>query len=99
MIETELSVGTRLSCQRALLGIITPNLRMVTLGWDGLNLLQLRAYFNVPPTEDEIEDIEAVCGEIVSDIPYEKDKVECIHNTNSLQELEVLKCIVYCRKE
>lgn len=99
MTELELSINTRLSCQRALLGAITANLRMVTIGWDELNTFHLRAYFGTPPSEEDIEEIEAVCAEVLSDLPFDKDKVECLSDTRERKDLEVLKYVVFARKE
>ena len=99
MTEKELSINVRLCCQVALLGAITPNIRLITIGWDGLKLFHLRAYFNSEPTEDEVEEMNAVCSEIDADIPFENDKVECIYESKQRKDLELLKCVVYSRKE
>jgi hypothetical protein len=99
MSEQELTIAYRLSTQRALLGVITPNIRMITIGWDGLTLFKMRAYFGEPPTEDEIEEIDDACAEVLADMLYQRDEVECIHDTRPKKDLEVLKVFVYARKE
>ena len=99
MTDLELSIKTRLSCQRALLGSVTGNLRMVTIGWDGLKLFHLRAYFRLSPSEEDVEEMEAVCAEVLSDIPFEKDRVECLTDLRMIKDLDVLKQIVFARKE
>jgi hypothetical protein len=99
MTEKELNIKVRLICQVALLGTITSNIRLITVGWDDLKLFHLRAYFDTKPTEDEIEEMDAVCTEVDADIPFEKDKVECLYDLRPRKELERLKCVVYSRKE
>ena len=99
MDERELSINVRLCCQVALLGTITPNIRLITIGWDELNLFHLRAYFSTEPSEEEIEEMDAVCGEIDADLPFKKDKLECIYDIRPRKELELLKYTVYSRKE
>ncbi len=99
MNEKELNIKVRLCCQVALLGTITPNIRLITVGWDELKLFHLRAYFDTEPTEDDFEEMDAVSSEVISDIPFERDKVECIYDTRQRKELELLKCVVYSRKE
>ena len=99
MTEKELSIKVRLCCQVALLGTITPSVRLITIGWNELKLFQLRAYFDTQPTEDDFEEMDAASSEVISDIPFEKDKVECIYDTRQRKELELLKCTVYSRKE
>jgi len=99
MTEQELSSRTRLSVQRALLGEITPHLRMVTIGWEGLKVFKIRAYFDILPNEDLIEDINVVSTQVIADIPFETDQVECIYSTELQKDLEIFKHIVYSRKE
>ena len=99
MTEQELSIITRLSAQRALLGEVTASLRMVTIGWDELKVFRIRAYFDKQPDDDMREGVEAVSTEVIADIPFETDKVECIYSTELMKNLEVLKHIVYARKE
>lgn len=99
MIEVELSVRIRLACQRALWGAITPNIRMITVGWDDLKLFHLRIYFSSVPSDDEIEEMEAVSAEVLSDLNFLRDKVECIVDNRIRKDLEILKEIIYVRKE
>ena len=99
MDEPQLTNTIKLSAQRALLCAITPGVRLVALDWKGLDLFILRIYFDHKPTADEIDDFGAVCAEILADVPFKKDKVECIYSFEPRKKLEGLKCIVYCRKE
>ncbi len=99
MTERELSINVRLSCQRALCGAITPNVRLITVGWNNLDLFHLRAYFGEAPTDDEVDEMDAVSTEVISDIPFERDKVECLMDTRLRKDLDLLKAIVYASKE
>jgi len=99
MNQQELGTSVLLSSQRALLGVITPNIRMITIGWEGLKQFYIKAYYDIEPTEEDIEEMNAVCAEIDSDIPFEKDNVECIFSEESLKNLKILKYIVFARKE
>ncbi len=99
MTEQELSITVRLSSQRALLGAITPNVRLVTIGWDGLKLFKLKVYFATEPSEDEIEDFNIVSTEVISDIPFENDQVECILSHEPKNKLDLYQYIVFSRKE
>jgi hypothetical protein len=100
MTEIELSSSVRLSCQRALLGAITPNIRLITIGWDSLDMLYLKAYYNTLPSEDNIKDMNIVMSEIHADIPFKKDNgTECIYDIRPINQLEFYKWIVYSRKE
>jgi len=99
MDESNLSTTIRLSIQRALLGAITPNMRLITIGWNELKLFQLLVYFENKPTEEEIENIESVCTEVNADIAFEKNEVRCVQSKKPINELEILKWVVYLRKE
>jgi len=100
MTEDELNVNVRLSCQRALLGAITPNVRMITVGWDGLKNFRLRVYFENEASPEEIEVMEAVTSEIISDLPFEVvDSVEGVVLNETITNLPVFKCVVFARKE
>lgn len=99
MNQQELNNSVLLSSQRALLGVITPNIRMITIGWEGLKKLHVRAYYDMEPNEEDIEEMNAVCAEIDSDIPFEKDCVECIFSEEPLKDLKILSHIVFARKE
>lgn len=100
MTEGELIVAVRLSCQRALLGAITPNVRLITIKWDGFKDFYFRAYYDIPPVEEDIVEMEAVISEIVSDIPFERDHgAECIYDSRPKNQLEFYDWTVYSRKE
>lgn len=98
MKEQEIQNSVLLSVQRALLGVITPNIRMITIGWEGINRLHILAYYDKEPTEEDVEDMNSVCAEIEADVPFEKDKVECLYSNTEFKNLKVLKFIVYSRK-
>lgn len=57
-----------LSVQRALLGAVSPNLRAVTCGWEGVEI-KLRFVFDGEIAEEELEDARIVGTEVIADFP------------------------------
>lgn len=55
-----------LSAQRAMLGLITPNMQAITISYKNMPVI-LRVYFKIQPTQDECELIEEITSEIVAD--------------------------------
>ena len=100
MKEEEISMNVRLYCQRALLGEITKNIRLITIDWDALKNFKFRVYFEVTPTLEEIEEMEAVTSEVLSGLPFEQvEPVEAIVLNQPMQTLPVYKCVIFARKE
>jgi hypothetical protein len=100
MTEQEISISVRLSSQRALLGAITPNIRLITIGWDGLDILYLKAYYDILPTNEDIDEMNTVMGEIEAGIEFKTAHgVKCIYDLRPQNQLDLYKCIVYARKE
>lgn len=100
MTEKELTIAVKLSCQTALLGTITPNIRLITIGWEGLSNFYLKAYYDNHPSEEDYEEMDAVITEIISAVPFEKcQNPECLYDTRPRYQLEIYKWIVYSRKE
>ena len=100
MTEQELVIAVKLSCQRALLGAITPNIRLITVKWDDLKDFYFKVYYDTVPSEVDIDEMEAVIAEIDADIPFERDHgAECIYDTRPRNQLEVYQWTVYARKE
>lgn len=100
MMELELSIRIKLSCQRALWGAITPNIRLICIDWNELKEFKLRAYYDSYPTEEDIEEMECVTTEVISDIDFLNLKpVECLFSSELRKNLDTLKFIIYSRKE
>lgn len=60
-----------LSTTRALLGVITPSVRGITVDYKR-EFIKLRAYFDIGATEEEKELISDAHGEIIGDFPEMK---------------------------
>ncbi|MCR6718962.1 MAG: hypothetical protein NVV59_01450 [Chitinophagaceae bacterium] len=99
MTEQKLTTSVLLTHKEHSLGVITPRIRMITVEWEEIKLFRIRAYYDVAPSDEDIEDMNAVCTEIDSDIPFERNNVECIYSTEAIKDLEVFKFVVYLRKE
>ena len=66
MTDNDINVKLRLSIQRALLGVVTRNLRLVTCDWDE-KMLTVRFVFDGEPTEWQRELCEVATTEVVAD--------------------------------
>jgi len=100
MTERELTITVKLSCQTALLGTITPNIRLITIGWDDLDSFYLKSYYDNSPSEEDIEEMDAVITEVIAAVPFKKCRApECIFDTRPRNQLELYKWTVYSRKE
>jgi len=99
MENYELDVRLRLSIQRALLGQISETLRLITVESTGLELLHIVCYFSSEPTEEQIEDMNIVSTEILADIDFSQDRVECSYSTLPMAQLPRLRHTVFARKE
>ncbi len=100
MKASELPAYVLLSAQRALLGVITPNIRMISLQWQGLNRLSVRVHYDRVPTEEQLEDMSIVTTEIIADVPFERvDPVEVVISDAPMVELKPMSRVVFRRKE
>lgn len=87
-----------LSSMRALWGIITPNLRKVSVELEE-NAVALHFYYSETPTEDEIELSEVAASEVIADFP-ESLLIECQrHVITPPRKIEHIGSLVYSRSE
>ncbi len=86
-----------LSAQRAMLGLITPNMQAITISYKNVPVI-LRVYFKIKPTQDECELIKEITSEIVADIEEITDikeeifvaqKPECLDDWLYLQHVSI----------
>jgi hypothetical protein len=68
--ETDLRTLALLSLQRALWGMITPDIRAVAVGW-GPGIVRSRFLYDHAPTEDDWEAVREVETEVISDLPVD----------------------------
>ena len=95
----ELKDRLLLSTQRALLGMIYPNIRAVSVGHEGIEKLKIIIYLDREPDEDDFEVVSDIAGEICSDIPFRNVEEACKFNTRPISNLDKLMSWVYIRKE
>lgn len=90
-----------LEAQSALLGIITPKIRAVSIEWDEDVRLSFRVHYESQPTEGEVEEMEIATTEIIAGVPYITwlNPVEVVVTNAPIPELEFLNRLVYLRKE
>lgn len=100
MTDQEIRKEVCISLQRGLLGCITPNIRLITANWDDLNSFKMRVYYDSIPSDDDIEEMEAVTSQVAADIPFKKiEPVEAVYDLRPRKDLEKFQCTVYSRKE
>jgi len=91
-----------LSVQRALLGMITPSIRAITIGADK-HTFTIRAIFDRTPTEADDELLKDITSEVCADFPeftdFKEEAVFCRTSFNELQEQFFLEAWVFVRRE
>ena len=99
-MKEDFEISLRLSAQRALLGEIASNMRLITIGWDDeLRQFQIIVYFDKEVTEDDKENINNITAEILADIDFKSEKIECVYEKRQQNELKLLSFVVFARKE
>mgnify|MGYP001799997501 CR=1 FL=1 len=88
-----------LSTQKALLGMIYPDIRAVSVGHEGIEKLKIIIYLDREPDEDDFEVVSDVAGEICSDIPFRNVEEVCEFSAEPIPSLDKLASWVYMRKE
>jgi hypothetical protein len=87
-----------LSIQRALWGMIYPEIRAIAVGFTDIEL-RVIYYLDREPNEDDFESISEVTGEVLADIDFKKVREECIFTLEPFSKLNNLESWVYIRKE
>lgn len=97
--QAELRMMVLLVTQEALIGYISVNVRMITIDWSEKHY-HIRAYFDKPTTDDDLEDFKVVTTEVLSHFPTMSDcKEEVIYSHKPISELEGLREMVFLRKD
>lgn len=90
--------GLRLSAMRALWGIITPNVREVSVE-EKNNIISLYFYYDKEPSEQEIELAEDAATEVISDFP-EPFLIDCKREIiNFPKKINCQGYLIYARYE
>jgi len=102
-MENQTTVNLRLSAQRALLGMIYPEIRAITIGIEfmqNIETLKIICYLDRVPTEFDYQNIGEITGYILGDFNL-IHKVEeiCEYTTEPIGKLKMLDSLVYYRLE
>ncbi|TDP61906.1 hypothetical protein [Flavobacterium dankookense] len=99
MKEIELRREVLISMQRALWGMIYPEIRAISVGYEGTQKLIVNCYLDRKPNEDDYENIAVVTAEVISDINFMEIEENCIYSLEPISKLDNLMSWVYVRKE
>lgn len=98
MNKSELRVTVLISAQRALLGMIHPSIRAISIGFTE-NTLTIIYYLDRVPIDEDYENISVVVSEIMADIDFSKIEEKCVFTKKPLSTLENVSDWVYIRQE
>lgn len=99
MEDFKLDSKLYLSGQRALLGMIYPAIRAISVGITEKKLF-IKCYLDRPPNDDDYENLSCIAGEILSDFSNLNEVQEiCEFNLNPTNNLDRLMGFLYFRKE
>jgi hypothetical protein len=85
--------------QRALLGMIYPEIRAISVGFDGTRKFIINCYLDREPNEDDYENISHVTAEVLADIHFIEVEENCIFSLEPISRLNHLTAWVYVKKE
>lgn len=88
-----------LSIQKALLGMVYPEIRAIAVGFEGVQKLTVVYYLDREPNEEDYENISDVTAEVLGDINFSQVEENCIFSVDLLSNLDSLDSLVYMRKE
>ncbi|MFQ6600303.1 hypothetical protein [Flavobacterium sp. C3NV] len=88
-----------LSIQKALLGMIYPEIRAIAVGFEGLRKLTVIYYLDREPSSDDFENISDVTAEVLADINFSEVEEKCFFSDEIIAKLNNLDSWVYVRKE
>ena len=88
-----------LSTQRALLGMIYPDIRAIAVGFEENKKLKLIYYLDREPNIDDYDNLSDVAGEILGDINFSEVEEICVFTKEDISNLNNLDSWVYIRKE
>jgi hypothetical protein len=96
--EIELRTSVLIATLKGLIGYISVNVRMITIDWSKKHY-HIKAYFDRPTTDDDLDDFQAVSAEVLAHFPEMIDcKEEVIFSEKPIEELNGLKEMVFLRK-
>jgi hypothetical protein len=97
--KAELKNDVLISIQRALWGMIYPEIRAIAVGFEGLKKLKVVFYLDREPIEIDYDSIGEVTAEVCADIEFEQVEEICKYTLSPISNLDNLISWVYIRKE
>jgi hypothetical protein len=95
--DNELRVLVLLSTHTAMLGMISPDIRLISIDW-GSNYYVIKAYFDRPVTDDDFDILKAITTEVAADFPQMDDfKEYAEYSHDPIQSIKALKEMVFLR--
>ncbi len=89
-----------INTQTALCDRIRPEMRVISINWQGLEKFTMRAYFDKEPDyPDYDDDLDDALAEINSHFLFKKLVLECIYSNEHKGKLKHIGPVVYSRKE
>jgi hypothetical protein len=91
-----------LSFQRSLLGEVYPQIRAIAVSFEENSKLLIRYYLDREPTDYDIESIEVLADNVLSDLEpnvVSSIQQECIYSNALIKNLDPLLRFVYVRRE
>ena len=95
--EPELRTRILLSTYSAMLGMISPDIRLITIDWSE-NYYGIKAYFDRSVVEDDLDILKAITTQVAADFPQMVEFKEFADfSVAPLSELPKLKKAVFIR--
>lgn len=88
-----------ISIQRALLGMIYPDIRAIAVGFIGTRKLTVIYYLDREPNDNDYENVSEVTSEVCADIEFGEVEEICLFTLDPFSKLDSLESWVYMRKE
>lgn len=95
----EIKTNVLLSIQRALLGMIYPDIRAIAIGFEGTQKFTVIYYLDREPNESDYESISDFTSEVLADIDFSEVEEKCVFSNDIISNLSSLDFWVYMRKE
>jgi len=90
----------RIACQIGLCDRIRPEMRVISIKWQGQERFTMRVYFDKEPDyPDYDDDLDDALAEINSHFLFKKLTLECIYSKEHKGKLKHVGPVVYSRKE
>lgn len=87
-----------LSIQRALIGMIYPSIRAISIEYFNLENLKVIVYLDRDPIEFDYENLNDITGEILADLDFKKVEEICLYSKETKLKLNDDAIWVYMRK-